>query len=303
MITLYVVRKVNIADLFDEAAESYDSTRRKYISCISDLYGVLVEQIPFEVEEEFDILDLGAGTGLLTSMVKKVFPNANYTLVDISTEMLEKAKERFIADSEISYISTLLRFTFMLQKMKTTILLAIVLSSLSATAGSLSSYTPGAISEYFSDGKVYYRGISDRPDDRGFLSSKVSSSRCVNLQVFDLDSGKDSKVFKKDLKKNLSITGIVFEGPSAQSNRSLHFSSGYFQNQRVSKDAKDRVIIIVYDSDKSASTLWSMNRLGKDLKEITTVAKSDDWHIDSTNEKIRVFTRKSDGYQMREYPW
>ncbi len=86
---------MNIAKLFDEAAESYDATRKKYIPCIADFYGVLIEQIPFNPQDEFNVLDLGAGTGLLTSMITKAFPHARFTLADVSAEMLEKAKARF----------------------------------------------------------------------------------------------------------------------------------------------------------------------------------------------------------------
>ena len=94
---------MNVAKLFDEAAESYDTTRKKYIPCIADFYGILIEQIPFEPQDKFTVLDLGAGTGLLTSMIKKAFPRARFTLADVSVEMLEKAKERFQGLDGISY--------------------------------------------------------------------------------------------------------------------------------------------------------------------------------------------------------
>jgi tRNA (cmo5U34)-methyltransferase len=94
---------MNIAELFDQAAESYDATRKKYIPCIADLYGVLVEQIPYNARDKFSVLDLGAGTGLLTSVVRKSFPAAEYTLIDFSSEMLEKARERFAGENGITY--------------------------------------------------------------------------------------------------------------------------------------------------------------------------------------------------------
>ena len=95
--------KINIAKLFDEAAQSYDATRKKYIPCISDFYGVLIERIPFSSRDEFALLDLGAGTGLLTSMIKKAFPHAHFTLADVSAEMLDKAKVRFQGVEDIVY--------------------------------------------------------------------------------------------------------------------------------------------------------------------------------------------------------
>lgn len=94
---------MSIANLFDEASASYDSTRKKYVSCIGDFYGVLVERIPFEAHQEFSVLDLGAGTGLLSSMVKKAFPAAKLTLADVSTGMLDKARERFGSAEGVTY--------------------------------------------------------------------------------------------------------------------------------------------------------------------------------------------------------
>lgn len=94
---------MKIGELFDAASASYDSTRKKYIPCISDFYGVLIEQIPFHAEEEFTVLDLGAGTGLLSSMVKEAFPKARLTLADVSNAMLDKARERFEKTNGIAF--------------------------------------------------------------------------------------------------------------------------------------------------------------------------------------------------------
>lgn len=50
---------------------------------------------PFEPEQAIRVLDLGSGTGLLASFVLQHYPQARLTLVDISTEMLQKARQRF----------------------------------------------------------------------------------------------------------------------------------------------------------------------------------------------------------------
>lgn len=49
------------------------------------------------------ILDLGAGTGLLTEWIIKKYPKAEYTLVDIADGMLDVAKERFKGLDNISF--------------------------------------------------------------------------------------------------------------------------------------------------------------------------------------------------------
>jgi tRNA (cmo5U34)-methyltransferase len=51
------------------------------------------------------ILDIGAGTGLLSALILKKFPDASLTLVDLSEQMLGIAKERFANRRDIRYIS------------------------------------------------------------------------------------------------------------------------------------------------------------------------------------------------------
>jgi tRNA (cmo5U34)-methyltransferase len=100
------VKEMGIARVFDVAAKDYDATRKKYISCFDDFYGVAIAQIPYQKNDHFKVLDLGAGTGLFSSLVKGVFPNCEVTLTDISSEMLQKAKERFSDDSNVNYIES-----------------------------------------------------------------------------------------------------------------------------------------------------------------------------------------------------
>ncbi|MFN8496111.1 MAG: methyltransferase domain-containing protein [Caldilineaceae bacterium] len=88
---------MNIQTIFDNAAQIYDQTRRQYIPCFDDFYGTALELIPYPREAAINILDLGAGTGLMAALVAEAFPHAQITLLDISGEMLAKAKERFAA--------------------------------------------------------------------------------------------------------------------------------------------------------------------------------------------------------------
>lgn len=89
---------MDIKVLFDQAAQSYDQTRRRYIPGFDQFYGTVLELIPYPSEAEIRILDLGAGTGLLTALLAAALPKAQFTLVDISEEMLARARERFATD-------------------------------------------------------------------------------------------------------------------------------------------------------------------------------------------------------------
>ena len=80
---------------FDLAAEDYDRTRRKLVPGFDDFYRAAIDLIPFAHDKEIEVLDLGAGTGLLAAFIAYSFPRARITMVDISNEMLARARERF----------------------------------------------------------------------------------------------------------------------------------------------------------------------------------------------------------------
>ncbi|MEH2309447.1 class I SAM-dependent methyltransferase [Nostoc sp.] len=86
---------MNIQEAFNAAAVDYDSLRRILIPCFDEFYKTAVEIIPSDSTAPIKVLDLGAGTGLYSGMVQSVFPNAEFTLLDLAPEMLEKAKLRF----------------------------------------------------------------------------------------------------------------------------------------------------------------------------------------------------------------
>ena len=86
---------MTVGALFDEAAGGYDEARRRLVPGIDELYRSVLESIPFGVDEPIKVLDLGAGTGLLSAVVADRFPRARITLVDLSVEMLRVARRRF----------------------------------------------------------------------------------------------------------------------------------------------------------------------------------------------------------------
>ncbi|MBD2435516.1 class I SAM-dependent methyltransferase [Nostoc sp. FACHB-110] len=86
---------MNIQEAFNKSAADYDSLRRLLIPCFDDFYQTAVEIIPSHELAPLKVLDLGAGTGLYSGMVQSIFPQAEFTLVDLAVEMLDKAKSRF----------------------------------------------------------------------------------------------------------------------------------------------------------------------------------------------------------------
>ncbi len=84
-----------IADSFDRAAAGYDALRRKLIPCFDDFYEAALTLLGDAVGRAPRVLDLGAGTGLLSALTLERFPEARLTLVDLSEGMLDRARLRF----------------------------------------------------------------------------------------------------------------------------------------------------------------------------------------------------------------
>src|SRR5918999_4715856 len=91
--------RLSIEASFDEAAAGYDRSRRQLVPGLDGFYGAALESVPFGPDAEIRVLDLGAGTGLLSSMVSERFPRSRVTLVDLSVEMLRVARRRLAGES------------------------------------------------------------------------------------------------------------------------------------------------------------------------------------------------------------
>jgi tRNA (cmo5U34)-methyltransferase len=88
---------------FDEVSKNYDEQRRKFIPCFDDFYRLSVSVASADTQTP-NILDIGAGTGLLSAFLMERYPEASFTLIDISEKMLDIAKERFGDSSNVKYI-------------------------------------------------------------------------------------------------------------------------------------------------------------------------------------------------------
>ncbi len=90
---------MTVGALFDEAAGGYDEARRLLVPGLDGLYAAVLEAVPFGTDENIKVLDLGAGTGLLSAEVAGRFPRAGITLVDLSVGMLRVARRRFAGEA------------------------------------------------------------------------------------------------------------------------------------------------------------------------------------------------------------
>ena len=79
---------------FNAVSEQYDGQRRALIPCF-DLFYQTAADLAAAVPNVRRVLDLGAGTGLMSAFVHTRCPQAEFILADISMQMLAKAQERF----------------------------------------------------------------------------------------------------------------------------------------------------------------------------------------------------------------
>jgi tRNA (cmo5U34)-methyltransferase len=75
-------------------ASTYDSERRRLIHCFDEFYGTAGELIARFYSISPRILDLGAGTGILSAAIVERVPSATLHLLDASSEMLSQAAGR-----------------------------------------------------------------------------------------------------------------------------------------------------------------------------------------------------------------
>ncbi|QXC59510.1 class I SAM-dependent methyltransferase [Aquihabitans sp. G128] len=79
---------------FDRWVDTYDAERRILLPSFDLFYGTTAEAAALGRSGPVRVLDLGAGTGLLSGTLAAALPEASFVLVDEAPAMLEKAQER-----------------------------------------------------------------------------------------------------------------------------------------------------------------------------------------------------------------
>jgi tRNA (cmo5U34)-methyltransferase len=86
--------------VFDTTASTYDDARSRLIPGFEGFYRWAVDLVP---PASPAIIDLGAGTGLLSAFIRARLPQAHLHLVDISEAMLQQASTRFAGQPNITF--------------------------------------------------------------------------------------------------------------------------------------------------------------------------------------------------------
>jgi tRNA (cmo5U34)-methyltransferase len=88
-----------VTSVFDAIAEEYDAPRRRLVPCFDQFYGTAVALAAGAVR----VLDLGAGTGLLSARLAAARTGVRLTLVDAAPAMLAVATRRLAGVAGIAH--------------------------------------------------------------------------------------------------------------------------------------------------------------------------------------------------------
>jgi tRNA (cmo5U34)-methyltransferase len=92
-----------LRESFDAIALRYDEHRRWIIPDFGGFYAAAV-RAAISSKEAPSILDIGAGTGLLSGLLLEAYPGAAITLMDISEKMLEVARKHFEGRQRVRFL-------------------------------------------------------------------------------------------------------------------------------------------------------------------------------------------------------
>jgi tRNA (cmo5U34)-methyltransferase len=93
--------------VFASHAGDYDAQRRRLVPCFEPFYGTAVDLLGLRGGSVRRVLDLGAGTGLLSAAVLERHPDAELVALDGAAAMLEHARERLSAWSVTTVVADL----------------------------------------------------------------------------------------------------------------------------------------------------------------------------------------------------
>lgn len=88
---------------FEKEAAVFDELFFKIMPRYEEMMGALIEALPFSRNDRPRIVDLGCGTGNLTSKILAAYPKASITCMDMAEKMLAMARAKLGAQRSVSF--------------------------------------------------------------------------------------------------------------------------------------------------------------------------------------------------------
>jgi tRNA (cmo5U34)-methyltransferase len=89
-----------VREQFEQRAFDYDGLIPRLIPYYREQHDLILQLIPFETNANIKVLDLGAGTGILSSLILQAFPQANVAAFDMAENMLKICQTNLCAFQE-----------------------------------------------------------------------------------------------------------------------------------------------------------------------------------------------------------
>lgn len=89
-----------VREQFEQRVFDYDGLIPCLIPRYREQHDLILQLIPFETNAHIKVLDLGAGTGILSALILQAFPQANVLAFDIAEKMLKVCQTNLSAYQE-----------------------------------------------------------------------------------------------------------------------------------------------------------------------------------------------------------
>ncbi|TAG70714.1 MAG: class I SAM-dependent methyltransferase [Oscillatoriales cyanobacterium] len=89
-----------VREQFEQRAFDYDGLIPRLIPQYREQHEIILQLIDFETHANIKVLDLGAGTGILSAMILQAFPQAKVTAFDMAENMLKVCQTNLSAFQE-----------------------------------------------------------------------------------------------------------------------------------------------------------------------------------------------------------
>ena len=88
-------RMASIRENFSGRSDAYDEEIVRFMKYYTVMLDAAIDSLPFAIGSSPKVVDLGTGTGALAARLLKRYPHVRLLCVDMTKEMLDKARERF----------------------------------------------------------------------------------------------------------------------------------------------------------------------------------------------------------------
>ena len=167
-------------------------------------------------------------------------------------------------------------------------------------------YGDFGVDEYDPATGLYYKAVTIERENRGFIN-KGPSTQVTNISIFIPETEEHSLLFKDE--KQRSISFLLYE-MGVENGAMKYRSTDQYRliknnNLKTSRLPKDKLLIGVrLEKDQEVHTeLWSSDKHGSNLKLLTILPSSQDWHIDVRNSKIRIISSDKGKFSHKSIEW